>query len=269
MRATVKLMGGAACVYLSLCALYYFTQDALIYQRVAAAPLPRNIASEPIEIRITDATQRGHLINPAIASPVIFYFGGNAEPAASYAHRFAALPARAYLIDYRGYGESEGAPSQRALVHDATAHVHSLTSAEDRVFLIGRSLGTGVASLAAAELGTRVAGMVLISPFCSFGNVVALHAPAFLPARLLLAHPFQVDAVAHRLTQPLTIVVGSQDTIVPPGESRCLAKAIGPTAETIELAAGHNDILSRDDLWQAIARMITSAAGAPPRLALP
>lgn len=252
--------------YLLICAAYFFGQDSFIFVGRAAAPSPAEINTQMVAADLGDAVVRGLLVNPDRTAPTVFYFGGNAESATAYAARFAALPARTYLIDYRGYGDSDGEPSQSNLVSDATRLVTRFTDDAQDVYLVGRSLGAGVAALAAANLGARVSGMVLVSPYCSFENVAALHAPAFLPTRALLAHPFDVQAIAPRLPRRMTLVVGLADRVIPPAESQCLARSLHPDTELIEISgAGHNAVLNQSIVWQAIKTMVTpSAAGAPP-----
>ncbi|NJN51666.1 MAG: alpha/beta hydrolase [Gammaproteobacteria bacterium] len=268
MKLAVRLLATLLGLWVLLCVFYYVVQDDLIFQGAQPAPVSRALDAQPIETTVAATALRGYVVNPAVAGTVVFYFGGNAEAATAYAHEFAMLPARSYLIDYRGYGSSEGAPSQVALVADATHHVRTFAGATEQVVLVGRSLGSGVAALAAADLGARVARLILISPFCSFSNVVALHAPGFLPSRALLMHPFAVDQVADRLPRAVTLISGAADKIIPPAESRCLANALGGATTMEVAAAGHNDLLRQRDIWQAIRNVVTSAAGEPPRRVL-
>jgi fermentation-respiration switch protein FrsA (DUF1100 family) len=252
---TISILGAG---YLVMCLFYFLVQDRLIF--LPTPELTPRAAAEPVRLERTDATLHGYRVNPPGDVDVV-YFGGNAEPAAANARRFEAVAgARTLLLDYRGYGRSSGRPSQTALVDDAIAAVHALTDPERPLVLVGRSLGSGVAALAAASLGQRVDALVLISPFCSFRNVVALHAPAWLPSRWLLRHPFDVAVVAGALPQRIAVVIALEDEIVPPAESRCLVTAAGVPADAVfELPGlGHNDVFTADGLWAGIERVVGS-----------
>lgn len=259
-------------LYSLACAWYYVNQDRFIFQRTAPrAPDARTV---DVQIDIDGAELAGHLVNPG-GTVNLVYFGGNAEPVSAHASRFAAIPhARTLLMDYRGYGRSAGSPSERALVDDAVRFVPALAAAGRPVLLVGRSLGAGVAALAAVELGPRVDALVLVSPFCSFRNVVERLAPAWLPAGLLLQHPFDVAAHASKLPRETTFVIAASDRIVPPEESACLAMAAGAAPDAVILldGRGHNDVFDAPALWTAIERAvaalagsINAAAGEPPR----
>jgi hypothetical protein len=242
--------------YVPLCAYYYLVQDRLIF--LATGATPPSAPAEDVRLDVDGVTLAGWRVSPDAAVDVV-YFGGNAEAVAAHARSFAAIDgARTLLMDYRGYGRSRGTPSEAALVGDATAIVRALTDRERPLLVVGRSLGSGVAALAAARLTDHVDALLLVSPFCSLRNVVALHAPALLPSRTLLRHPFDVTDVAHALPARLTLLLAAQDSIVPPDESRCLARAADvPTAQVIELdGRGHNDVLADDRLWQAIEHAV-------------
>jgi pimeloyl-ACP methyl ester carboxylesterase len=266
----MKSIAGLFALALSLwglaCAGYYLGQDRLIF--LGAPPVAPDAPARDVRFEVDGASLAGWLINPEAAVNVV-YFGGNAEAIAAHAQRFASIAdARTLLVDYRGYGRSTGAPSERALVDDAVRYVPALTDPDKPLLLVGRSLGSGVAALAAAQLGSRVDALLLVSPFCSFRNVVARHAPAWLPASILLEHPFDVASVAAGLPRRLRVVIAGDDDIIVPGESRCLTDRLGLSPDlVIELPGrGHNDVF--DGVWPALRAAIASAAaGAPPHRA--
>jgi hypothetical protein len=272
MRRLVWTLAAIGGLYALACAWYYANQDRFIFQRTA--PRPPDVRTLDVHFDVDGARLAGHLVNPEGAVNLV-YFGGNAEPVSAHAGRFAAIPAaRTLLMDYRGYGRSTGSPSETALVADAVRFVPALAAAGRPVLLVGRSLGAGVAALAAAQLGERVAALVLVSPFCSFRNVVERLAPAWLPAGLLLQHPFDVVVYARELPRATTFVIAEGDRIVPPEESACLAAAAGAAPHAVVLldGRGHNDVFSAPALWAAIesavaalAGSISAAAGEPPR----
>ena len=153
-----------------------------------------------------------------------------ATPAtAAIARRSPKLSARAglavLLIDYRGYGDNAGSPSEDGLRHDADAALDLLVArgyALERIAYFGESLGSAVA----VELATRrrPGAVVLRSPFTSLADVGRIHYP-FLPVRLLLRDRFaSIDRVA-AIGAPLLVIAGDRDSIVPLRSSRALFDA--------------------------------------------
>ncbi len=124
----------------------------------------------------------------------MIYFGGNGEEVSWLVPEFSRVPDwAALLVNYRGYGLSEGQPSETKLYRDALALYDRATRRPDidsgRVIVMGRSLGTGVATYLASQ--RPVAGVVLISPYDSLVQV-AREAYPFLPVNLLAPTPVRI-----------------------------------------------------------------------------
>jgi hypothetical protein len=178
---------------------------------------------------------------------VVLYYGGNAEEVLTFAPESEALyGSRAVLLmNYRGYGQSLGTPSERALVADALEIYDRIAARSDldtaHIAVHGRSLGTGVAvQVAAARPTCRV---VLTSPYDSVSAVAARIYP-WLPIRWLARHPFDSAARAPHLRVPAQIFIGETDTLIPPAHSERLASLWGAPVERIRLAGrGHDDLM--------------------------
>jgi len=148
--------------------LMYLAQDSLIFhpQRLdesRRAALAQTPAVESLFIHGADGT-RLHAWHVK-GNPLVIYFGGNAE---EVSWMLDEAPRRApgvgwLLVDYRGYGSSDGSPSEKALVSDALQWYDHFQAGTTYVF--GRSLGSGVAVQLAAE--RPVAGLILVAPFDS------------------------------------------------------------------------------------------------------
>jgi pimeloyl-ACP methyl ester carboxylesterase len=148
------------------------------------------------------------------------------------------------VVNYRGYGRSIGRPSQQALYEDALAvHEYVMTTggvAPERLIVMGRSLGSGVAAMLASE--RRIAGAVLITPYDSLGAVGARHYP-FLPVRLLLRHKFPSADWAKKTKTPALLLAAERDRIVPPAHAEALSQAwAGPKTLHVLQGVGHNDV---------------------------
>jgi fermentation-respiration switch protein FrsA (DUF1100 family) len=162
------------------------------------------------------------------------------------------------LFDYRGYGGNLGSPSEEGLARDVRAAHRFLTDEGvpgNRLLYYGESLGAGVV----AELATEhmPAGLVLRSPFADLASVGQIHYP-FLPVRALLKDRFPVAEYVARVAVPITVVYGTEDSIVPLKESRrSVAAARGPTRLVAVEGADHNDpaLLYGDALMQAVMEL--------------
>ena len=138
----------------------YLMQDNLIFLGKPLAEEERQaIAARHPEaadtfLQAADGTRlHAWHIRAAPGAPLVLYFGGNAE---EVSWMLDELPRRDtgaawLLIDYRGYGASDGAPSEQALTSDALAWYDRFAATNARIVAFGRSLGSGVAVRLAAE----------------------------------------------------------------------------------------------------------------------
>ena len=181
------------------------------------------------------------------ADKTFLYFHGNAGNAS---HRLPValelwgLNANVLLVDYRGYGLSQGSPSEKGIYVDAETALQFLVNnigvAVEEIFLFGRSIGSAVA----VELAQHdtFAGVILISPLSS-GKDVSANTGLGL-ASLLIGNPFNSKAKLHNLTSPLLILHGENDEILPI-EMGLELRDISPVpTKFIRIPnAGHNDII--------------------------
>ena len=146
-----------------------------------------------------------------------------------------------YMIDYRGYGKSSSrVQSQAQLEDDVRAAWQSIAAryAGQRRVLYGRSLGSGLAALLAAEVQPELT--VLVSPYSSLLELARDHY-AWVPAALL-RYPLRTDLALARVQGPVLLVHGGRDTLISPQHSERLLRT-APTARLLRLPeAAHNDI---------------------------
>lgn len=253
-------------IVVGLPAAAWYAQDGLIFHPRPLAIEPRMPAGTvPIEVVADDGARLRGWLRPAASgpAPAVLYFGGNAEEVSGTLADPRWPPDRTIVaVNYRGYGGSEGRPSERALVADALRiHDAMLTRPEVDarcVFAFGRSLGSGVAvSLAAAR---PVCGVVLVSPFDS---LVALgrHHFRWLPVSLLLRHRFELLGVASRLAIPLLAIVAQHDSIIPHERSRALYDAWAGPKTWVEIpGTDHNTLGASELFWRRIGGFLSDAA---------
>jgi fermentation-respiration switch protein FrsA (DUF1100 family) len=240
----------------------YLGQDSMLFfPRPLTGPPPASRAGRPVEslqFQAPDGARlRGWLLKTITPrAPLVIYYGGNAEEVSAEANE-PGWPSdwSLALVNYRGYGTSEGKPSEQNLFADALLVFDSLAKRSDvdrsRIVLVGRSLGTGVAVFVAAV--RPVAEVILASPFDSMVEVGRRHYP-WLPVSLLLKHRFDSQTRAPHIQAPLLAIVGGRDTIIPPAHSKRLFEAWGGPKTWVDIpSADHNDLSGYPRFWEAIA----------------
>lgn len=253
-----------AAIAAGVCATAWWAQERLIFfpQPVAStAHLPARAV--PLEVVSDDGARlRGWIAGGTSApAPAVIYFGGNAEEA-SWILGEARWPREWAIVavNYRGYGASEGEPSERALTSDAAAIFDAVAQRADvdprRIVVFGRSLGAAVAVYVAAS--RPVAGVVLASPFDSLLAVGRQHYP-WLPVALLLRHRFDAASLATQARMPLLAIVGDADSIVAPARSRALFDAwAGPKTWQVIRGADHNDLGAFEAFWDGVVQFLSA-----------
>jgi pimeloyl-ACP methyl ester carboxylesterase len=187
---------------------------------------------------------------------LVLYFGGNAEEVSWMLEEAqAGAPGVSWLLmDYRGYGQSAGSPSEAALVADALAlydHALALPGTDPkRLYAFGRSLGSGVAVALAAE--RPLAGLILATPFDSLA-AVAKRYYWYLPVDWMLKHRFDSIERAPRLATPLLCLIAERDEVIPAehGE-RLFAAWGGPKHKALLTGANHNGTDAHPLFWPSI-----------------
>ena len=181
---------------------------------------------------------------PKDAGRTLLYLHGNAGNLAGRSQIIeflTRLPARVLALDYRGYGQSEGKPSEAGLYADAQAAYAFLIAREpaQRIVVLGESLGGGPACELAAT--REVGGLVLLSAFTSIPDMAALTFP-FLPVRYLARTRFDNLAKIGRIAAPKLIVHSRRDEVIPFAMGERLLRAARPPAEHLWLEQSlHND----------------------------
>lgn len=204
-------------------------------------------ASEAIEIKTPDGIcLRGWFVNRGVQAPLVVMYGGNAMNVGAFCDFARADESRSYLlVNYRGYGSSEGKPSQDAIVGDSIMAIDwagQQLGSSPKLILVGFSIGSGVAMQVAAK--TNPDAVILICPFDSV-EAVARQMLGGFGAFLVRNNAFRSTEVAPQLNCPVTIFAGSQDTIIPPERTIMLIASFTQTKPLVYwLPAGHNDLMS-------------------------
>jgi pimeloyl-ACP methyl ester carboxylesterase len=152
---------------------------------------------------------------PAEGSVMIMYGNGStAIGCENYANDIQGVAAfDIFILEYPGYEDRPGRPSQSS-IFSAADEAFLTIPANKPVYLVGESLGSGVASYLAGTYSNRIAGVVLISPFNSLADAAQGHYP-MLPVFLLLGDRFPSEEYLRKYNGRVGITVGGKDTIVP------------------------------------------------------
>jgi len=238
----------------------YLIQDRMVFfptRDLEASPGDIGLGFQEVRIDVTDGESIHAWYIPAPSgshvtgrsgdggAPTVLFCHGNAG---NISHRLetieclVTLGADVMLFDYRGYGRSDGAPSETNMYADAAACYSWLTGSQgvhsDKIVLFGRSLGGAVA----IELASHVdcAGLIVESSFTSAREMGRLMFPYF-PIGLLLRYEFNSIQKIGQINCPLLVTHSPSDDLVPFAMGRRLYDRAVDPKRFVELKGGHNE----------------------------
>lgn len=247
MRWFLIAIGAIAFAYLATMLYLYVRQRALLYH-----PTPPIEAAYPsIAIENDGVRLHAYVLHPGKENAVI-YFGGNAENAVDAAEELQSVlkETTIYIPEYRGYGHSEGEPSEAALTSDAKAWYDAVAAKHRHIAVAGRSLGTGVAVSLAAH--RKIRALVLITPYDSIAATAAEHYP--LPGvSYLVKDRFDSCRLAPDIEVPTLVLVAENDRVVSAKRSDALIGCFRRAPLTVRRfeGRGHGSI-SQDPAYYPI-----------------
>lgn len=248
--------------YLGLCALAFAFQSSLVYfpgPPPVRTPADHGLAFEEVWIEVEDGERIHAWWLPHEGSgggsgegrgAVVFCHGnaGSIQHRIQAATQFTIRGLGVLLFDYRGFGSSDGRPSEAGTYADALAAYEYLLSdrgiAPERILVHGRSLGGAVA----VELAVirPVGGLFLEATFASLAEVAGEAYP-WLPVRLLLRLRYDSLAKIGGLQCPLLMAHSPDDELVPIASARRLFDAAPEPKRFVATGGGHNDAGYRSD----------------------
>ncbi len=195
---------------------------------------------------------------------VLLYFGGNGESVDNAADDFANTfkDYTVYLVDYRGYGRSSGEPTEEALNHDALLLYDHLKAKHTTISVIGRSLGSGVATYLASQ--RSIAKLILVTPFDSIEALAQEKFPIF-PITWMLWDKYDSLSRVHSIHVPTLILIAKRDTIVPNNHSLTLHNTFRPSNVEAKVftAFGHNDIQFSQEYYPTMESFLEQNSSQP------
>jgi alpha-beta hydrolase superfamily lysophospholipase len=211
----------------------------------------------------------GRLYAAGENAPAILFFHGNGEIAADYdniAPLYRQLGTTLLVMDYRGYGRSDGRPTGSNLLTDAVTIFeaaeeifaeHGLSPAQ--VYVMGRSLGSASAIEVAGQAGHRLAGLIVESGFGDTFTLVARLGGPTLDADDA-EQGFGNASKISRITVPTLIIHGEADYLIPASDGQTLYDRSSASDKRLILipGAGHNDLMlvGMEQYFRAISGFI-------------
>jgi fermentation-respiration switch protein FrsA (DUF1100 family) len=244
--------------YLGFVGLLYLMQRALLYPGDPNRTTPAAAGvGHAVEEFLTTADGEKVIawhVPPKDERPVILYFHGNGGALRHRAERFLALTADGIglvALSYRGYGGSSGRPTEQGLLHDARAAYEfaRIRYPASRLVAWGESLGTGVAVAIAGE--KEFSKVVLEAPYTSTVEIAAALYP-IVPVRYLMHDQFRSDERIALVTEPILVLHGDRDTVIPIEYGRRLFERIAGPKRFALLAGGAHEGL---DAFGALAEV--------------
>lgn len=234
-RRMITLLVLVLAAYLALCALLFLRQRSMMY-------FPQAFDGGTV-LALEGGARVGVTVDEQPGPGAVIYFGGNAEAVGhSLPELQQAFPGQSlYLMHYRGYGATPGEPTEEGLFADALALYAHVRARHPQVTLVGRSLGSGIATRLASM--RAVDRLVLLTPYDSMASVAGHHY-RWLPVRWLLRDRYDSARYAPRVNAPTTILAAARDQVIPLASSEALFRSFRPGLATFHVVpdAGHNDI---------------------------
>lgn len=240
---------GMALGYLLLVGFVYLRQDSMVYyptKDIEGTPSDIGLKYEEITLKTKDSINLSAWYVPAKDERgVVLFCHGNAG---NISHRldsiriFHDLGLSVLIFDYRGYGRSEGSPTEEGTYLDAESAWEYLVNVKgvrpEKIILFGRSLGSAVA----AELALRhpAAGIIIESGFKSIPELGAKFFP-YLPIRLISRFQYSTIDKVSMINMPKLFIHSPQDEMIPYEHGAALFEKAAEPKEFLQITGGHNE----------------------------
>ena len=257
LRVAMWGTGVAVVVYAALLAALWFGQEALLFDPVKLPADHRFAFGTDVQETWVDVPgARLNALHLQLPKPdgVVFFLHGNSGNLETWfvnADFYRNANFDMFMLDYRGYGKSTGRiESQAQLEADVLAAWNTIAPryAGKRRVILGRSIGTGLASALAATVQPEQT--VLVSPYESMVALAGAHYP-WVPSAFL-RYPLRSDLALQQVQGPVLLAHGEKDTLIPPSNSEHLQKLAKRAQLLIVPGAAHNDMQTFDAYLNAV-----------------
>jgi len=264
MKTLLLILKILACLYIILCAVAYFFQEKLtFFPEKLSKSYKFNFAQpfEEINIKTNDNVLLSGLLFKSVGSKGLIYYlhgnGGSLSGWGQIAQTYTDLGYDIFMLDYRGYGKSEGSISSQGQFYQDVQTVYDELKkrySEDKIVVLGYSIGTGVATKIASTNKPRL--LILQAPYYSLTDLVKHLYPPILPT-FLLKYKFETNKYIRDCKMPIVIFHGDQDEVVYYNSSLKLKELFKKTDTLITLnGQGHNGMTDNPDYLIEIKRVL-------------
>lgn len=241
------ITGIIAAGYLLILLLMYLFQAQMVYhpaKQMGTDPSAAGLPFEEVTFETTDGLQlHGWFVSAGDSASTILYCHGNAGNISGRLETIRLLHdlgLNVFIFDYRGYGRSEGTPSETGTYRDASAAWRYLTQTRGiekaRIITMGRSLGGSIAAWLAAHKDPAAA--VIESTFTSAAQLGADLYP-WLPVRWLLRFDYHTEAYLQNIEVPVFMAHSRDDEVVPFRHGKALFEAARKPKMFVALRGSH------------------------------
>ncbi|UCD66573.1 MAG: alpha/beta hydrolase [Deltaproteobacteria bacterium] len=242
----------AAGMYGALCLYLFLMQAKLLYypnipsRKLTASPKDIGLEYESVSITASDGvTIHGWFVPAKEERGTVLFFHGNAG---NISHRldslkiFHDLGLSSFIIDYRGYGRSQGSISEQGTYFDAESAWSYLTEKRNipaqEIIVFGRSLGGAIAAFVASS--KNPGALILESSFTSVPDMAARLYPIF-PVRLLSRFQYNTKKMLQSVSSPVLIIHSPDDEIIPFENGQMLYESARAPKSMLTIHGGHNE----------------------------
>lgn len=248
MHTTASIAIIAVLLYVGLSGLMYLRQDALVYYPVAEiahTPADMDWEFEDLTLRTQDGLDIHAWFVP-LENPrgVVLFCHGNAGNIGQHLETVRILRdlgLSVLIFDYRGFGASEGQPSESGTYLDVQAAWNFLVEekavAPENIVVFGRSLGGAVATYLAAR--QKTGALIIESTFTSLPDIAASLYP-YLPVRWLAKYSYNSLARISDVQAPVLVVHSPDDDLTPFTHGQALYAAASEPKRFLEISGNHN-----------------------------
>jgi fermentation-respiration switch protein FrsA (DUF1100 family) len=235
--------------YFLMALLLFFRQDRIVYvpsKKLVQFPSDILLPYREVEFPTDDDLNLyGWMVGEEEFKDVVLFFhgnGGNISYNLNFITIFYRLGLKTLIFDYRGYGQSQGTPSEEGTYLDAEAAWDYLIKTErissDRVIFYGHSLGGAVAAHLAAKV--KPGALILEASFTSAPDLGKSMFP-FFPVRMLCRFQYNTKALLPGITIPVLVIHSPNDEMIPFRHGEILYKAANEPKQFLKIFGSHND----------------------------
>ena len=265
----IQISGVLIITYLAFGAVLYVMQPKFLYcpvREVTGTPAELGLDFEDVVFKGADGLDLSGWYIPAKSSKLTVLFchgnGGNISHRLDSINIFHNLGLNCFIFDYRGYGNSQGKPSEEGTYLDAEAAYKWLTEDKktqvDNIIIFGRSLGGSIAARLASKV--KAGALIIESAFTSYVDIGKEYYP-YMPVRLFARFAYRTIDYIKNVHCPAMFIYSRDDEIVPYRFGLELYEAANEPKEFVEIFGGHNDCFLSSgkiytEVWEKWLKMI-------------